>query len=293
MRFTASILVCALVAAPVLAQEGAAGWIAAGDQAWARRAEGAPADDPGHAAPGPVGRAVTAYRKAVEAAPDDLEARWKLLRTLYFEGEFVARGREARQQAFDQGRQAAEAALDRLALVAHAGPRDALEDLEPAARAKRLAGVPEAARLYSLAAAHWGLWGDAFGRLAAARQGVAGKVRDYAQTAIDLDEKIDGAAPHRVLGRLHTLAPRIPFFTGWIDRDKAVRELRRAVELAPEEPLNHVYLADALLQFQPERKAEAIAELRALLARPADPANAIEEASARRQARELLEDAQR
>ena len=33
------------------------------------------------------------------------------------------------------------------------------------------------------------------------------------------------AAGHRVLGRLHTLAPKVPFFTGWVDRDKAVAEL--------------------------------------------------------------------
>ncbi len=291
MRFAAAILTCALLAGPVCAQEGAAGWIAAGDQAWARRAEGAPADDPGHAAPGPVGQAIAAYRKAIEAAPDDLEARWKLLRSLYFEGEFVARGNDERQKVFDQGRQAAEAALDRLA--SRAGGRAALDDLDPAERARRLADVPEAARLYSLAAAHWGLWGDAFGRWAAARQGVAGKVRDYALTAIALNGTVDGAAPHRILGRLHTLAPRIPFFTGWVDRDKAVEELRLAVRMAPEEPLNHVYLADAILQFHPERRAEAVAELQALLDRPPNPENPIEEASARRQARELLEQASR
>jgi len=289
MRLASAILACSLVALPLCAQQDAAGWIAAGDQAWARRAQGAPAGDPGHAAPGPVREAIGEYRKAIEAAPDNLEARWKLLRSLYFEGEFVARGSEARQKAFDQGRKAAEAALDQLAT--HAGGRKAIEDLDPAERAKRLSGVPEAARLYSLAAAHWGLWGDAFGRFAAARQGVAGTVRDYALTAIALDETVDGAAPHRILGRLHTLAPHIPFLTGWIDRDKAVSELRRAVELAPEEPLNHVYLADALLQFQPEHRAEALAELKALLDRPPNPANVIEEESARQQARELLKEA--
>lgn len=290
MRVASPILICALVAGsacgPVFAEKSAGEWIAAGDQVWSHRADGAPADDPGHAAPGPVGRAIDDYQKAVEAAPANLEARWKLLRSLYFEGEFVARGNDERQKVFDRGRKAAEAALDQLAT--HAGGRKALEDLDPAERAKRLSGVPEAARLYSLAAAHWGLWGDAFGRFAAARQGVAGTVRDYALTAIALDETVDGAAPHRILGRLHTLAPHIPFFTGWVDRDKAVSELRRALKLAPEDPLNHVYLADAILRFQPEHQAEAVAVLKSLLDRPPNPANVIEEESARRQARELL-----
>lgn len=269
--------------------------VATGDAAWAGRAEGAPAGEPGRAAPGPVGRAVTAYEAAVAADPDDLEARWKLLRALYFQGEHVARGADARREVFDRGRRAAEAALDRLA--ARVGGREALEELAPAERAARLARVPEAASIHLWAAIHWGLWGDASGRFAAARQGVAGKIRDYAETALALDETLEDAGPHRVLGRLHTLAPRIPFFTGWIDRDRAVAELERAVALAPEMPLNRLYLAEALLEHAPEgrngRRAEAVGHLRALLRRPPDPEFAVEEAAARRQAREILARAQR
>lgn len=273
---------------PILAADSpAARHLAAGDAAWAGRAEGAPAGAPGRAAPGPIAEAIAGYEDAVAADPGDLEARWKILRALYFQGEHVVRGDDARQEVFDRGRQAGEAALDRLA--ASVGGREALDELAPAARAARLARVPEAAAIHFWAAVHWGLWGDAFGRLAAARQGVAGKIRDYAETALALDETYETGGPHRVLGRLHALAPRIPFFTGWIDRDRAIAELERALELAPTDPLNRLYLAEALLEHAPERSAEALDHLRALVRRPPDPSRLIEDAAAREAARELLE----
>jgi tetratricopeptide (TPR) repeat protein len=275
-------------AAPVRAAAGvAAAHLAAGDEWWARRAEGAPAGAPGRAAPGPVGQAIAAYEQAVEADPADLEARWKLLWALYFEGEHVARGADGRREVFDRGRRAAEAALDRLA--ARLGGRAAYDRLAPAARAERLAGVSEAVAIHCWAAVHWGLWGDAFGRLAAARQGVAGKVRDYGETALALDPAYEQGASHRVLGRLHALAPKVPFVTGWIDRGRAVAELERAVAVGPDEPLNRLYLAEALLEHRPDRRAEALGQLRTLLERPPRRSRPVEDADARRQARELLE----
>jgi tetratricopeptide (TPR) repeat protein len=260
--------------------------LAAGDGWFARRAEGAPAPEAGRAAPGPIGRAIDAYEEAVAADPGNLEARWKLLRALYYQGEHVAEGTDARREVFDRGRRAAEEALDRLA--ARVGGREALDELPPRERAARLAGVPEAGRTYFWAAVHWGLWGDAFGRLAAARQGVAGTIRDLAETARALDERYENGGAHRVLGRLHALAPKIPFFTGWIDRDRAVAELRRALALGPDDPLNRLYLAEALLEHRPESRAEALEHLRALLAQPADAGRPVEQGNAKRAAREVL-----
>lgn len=269
-------------------QDAAATELAEGDAAWARRADGAPADRPGRADPATAARPVAAYERAVEADPADLEARARLLRALYYQGEHAAAGVEARREVFDRGRRAAEAAVDRLA--ADLGGRAKYDALSPRERAARLGDVPAAAAIHFWAGVHWGLWGDAFGRFAAARQGVAGKIRDHAETAMALDEDYERGGPHRVLGRLHALAPKIPFFTGWIDRDLAIRELERAVALGPEEPLNRLYLAEALLEHRPERRADALRALRALLERPPDPDRPVEEAAARRKAREILKE---
>ena len=279
-------LLLALVALPVrlLAQAPvAADPVAAGDAAWARRAEG---HQGGRAAAGPINEAVTAYERAVKEQPARLEASWKLLRALFFKGEHVAQSNEDKQKVFGHGKEVAEATIDRLAQKV--GGRAKLDAMTPAQAAKALAGVPEAAPVILWAGVHWGLWGDAFGRVAAARQGVGDKVRRYAETGIALNETYDEAAGHRLLGRLHDLAPKIPFFTGWIDHDKAVTELRRAVALAPANFLNQLYLAEAILDHQSAKSAEAKEILRKLIAKAPRPEWQVEDEKALAEAKARL-----
>lgn len=257
--------------------------VTAGDAAWARRAEGSQG---GRAASGPIGQAVAAYERAVRERPDRLEAAWKLLRALHFQGDYTGRSREGRQAVFGRGREVFEAALDRMA--GRVGGRKRLEALSPPEAAKAVAGIPEARHLFLWGAIHYGLWGDAYGRLAAARQGVGDKVRRNGEIALAIDERFDHAGPHRLLGRLHALAPRVPLVTGWVDRARAVSHLRRAVALAPEEPQGHLYLAEALLEHAPEKAAEAREILRRLAQRKPRPERLVEDESALADARRLL-----
>ncbi len=258
--------------------------IAAGDAAWARRAEGHQGD---RAQAGPVNAAVAAYERAVKEQPDRLEGSWKLLQALHYKGDFATPGKEGKQQVFARGKEVAEAAFDRLAKKT-AGSREKLDALTPAQAAKAVSAVPEARPLFLWAAVHWGLWGDVFGRMAAARQGVGDKVRRYSEILIALDERYEDAGGHRILGRLHTLAPKVPFFTGWVDREKAVSELRKAVALGPDNWDNPLFLAEALLEHQPAKAAEAREILRRLLARRPTPELAVEQERTLADARALL-----
>lgn len=260
--------------------------VAAGDAAWARRADGHQGD---RAAAGPIDQAIAAYERALREKPDRLEAHWKLLRALYYKGELATQGKEAKQQVFARGREVAEAALDQVGR--RAGGRRKLDDLPPPQAAKLLAqtpGLSEAPAIFLYSGIHWGLWGDVYGRLAAARQGVGDKVRRYGEVALALDERFQEAGARRLLGRLHTLAPRVPLVTGWVDRGQAVAHLRRAVALAPDNLYNQVYLADALLQHQPEKAAEAREILRRALQQKPDPAEVVEDERALAEARALL-----
>lgn len=247
--------------------------ITIGDAAWARRAEGHQGD---RAQPGPVNEAIAAYERAVKEQPDRLEGYWKLLQALHYKGDFAVSGKEGKQQAFARGKEVAEAALDRLAKKT-TGSREKLDAMTPAQAAKTVSAVAEAKPLFLWAAVHWGLWGDVFGRMAAARQGVGDKVRRYSETLVALDERYEDAGGHRVLGRLHTLAPKVPFVTGWVDREKAVSELRKAVALGPDNWDNQLFLAEALLEYQPAKAAEAREILRRLTARRPAPALAVEQ----------------
>lgn len=270
-----------LLAAPPAAGEDDP--VAQGDAAWGRRAEGHRGSQP---VAGPIEQAVAAYERAWKADPTRLEAAWKLLRALHFKGEFATADRAGKQQVFARGKEVSEAALDRLAR--HAGSRAKLDALKPAQAAKALAADPAARPVLLWSAVHWGLWGDAFGRLAAARQGVGDRVRRYAETLIALDERYENGGGHRVLGRLHTLAPKIPFVTGWVDRDLAESHLRRAVELGAENLDNHLFLAEALLEHHAAKKAQARAVLTRLLTESPSPDFAVEEAKTLENARALL-----
>src|SRR5206468_3041350 len=184
---------------------------------------------------------------------------------------------DEKQKVFARGKEVAEAAISRLAK--RAGGRAKLDAMTPAQAAKALAGTPEAPPLYLWAAVDWGLWGDAFGRLAAARQGVGDKVKTYSEILNALDERYEDAAGHRILGRLHTLAPKVPFFTGWVDRDKAVAELRKAVALGPANWDNDLFLAEALFEHFPAKAAEAREICRKLLGRQPVPDLLVEQES--------------
>ena len=257
--------------------------VALGDEAWARRADGSSG---GWAAQEPIGEAVAAYQAAIEAEPQRLEAYWKLLRAIYFQGDYAARDKEEKQEVLSVGKEVGEQALDLLA--ERVGGRQVMDAKKPEEIAEALRDVPEAAGIFFWSAVDWGLWGDSYGRMAAARQGVAGRVRDYTQVVLALDEGFERAGGHRVLGRLHTLAPRFPFVTGWVSRDKAVSELRRAVEMAPDEPLNGFYLAEALVEFRPKERSEAVELLRELAQREPDPEWQLEDERTLEDARRLL-----
>lgn len=267
------LVLAAFGAASAAADAGVEEALARGDAAWMRRAEGSRG---GRAAAAPIAAAVAAYEEALKAAPASLEAHWKLLRALWFQGDYVAGDAAAKQRVFGRGREVSDAAM---AVLARRVGRERLAAERAAERAAALRAVPEAPPLLLWSAANWGLWGEAFGKLAAARQGVGSKVRDWAETLVLLDERFESGGGHRVLGRLHSEAPKVPLVTGWVDRDRAAAELEKAVAIAPQDLANRLYLAEALLDHHPARRARALALLREVAAASPRPEQRVEDAA--------------
>ena len=228
--------------------------IDAGDRAWSRRAEGAEGD---RAAPGPIADAIAAYEAAIAADPRNLEASWKLARALHFQGEFTAMPAADRERLWERGTELAERSL----AVLH-GDRG-WQDREPSTVAAEVEDRAVGAAVHFWAALHWGLWGETKGSMAAVHKGIAKRIRDHALVAIALDETCERGGPRRLLGRLHAVAPRVPFFTGWVSRAEAIEQLERAVAIAPESLANRLFLAEARLELEPALRDQALLEIEA------------------------------
>jgi tetratricopeptide (TPR) repeat protein len=80
------------------------------------------------------------------------------------------------------------------------------------------------------------------------------KVIKQAEAAVKIDERYDHAGPLRLLGSVYAKAPPWPASVG--DVDEGLKYLSRAVQLAGDDPQNHLLYADALLSDGQLDKAE-------------------------------------
>ena len=259
--------------------------LADGDRLWLARADGSTR---GQAAAGPVDAAIAAYERAAAEQPDSIEARWKLLRALRFKGAYVAKSNEEKKAVYARAKTVGD---DALRVVNRALAARGLKSPEKAGEqqvAKLARQIPGAAEIFVWDAVNWGEWALAYGKLAAARQGAADRIRRHAGIAHAIDPALEGGTPSRVLGRLHDQTPRIPFITGWASQKEAVRFLRESQKVDPANKITIVFLAEALVSDDASMKEKAIQMLRAAIAAPDDPAYRVEQAAATEDARALL-----
>ena len=279
MKRATAILLITLAASAALAQ------MPEGDQQWALRAEG---EQNGHARPEHVNAAIAAYERAIASDPNNLEPHWKLLRTLRFKGAYVATTNEEKKQIYAHAKTAGEAAL---ALVNRKLREKGLADPEKA-DAKRVADVaraiPGTAETYLWDAINWGEWALAYGKMDAARQGAADRIRREASIANLIDARLEGGSPSRVLGRLYNQTPRIPFITGWASDREAVKFLQESMKVDPTNKITIVFLAEAMVANDGKTKAEAVQLLKNAVNAPVDPNYVVEQTAALNDAKNLL-----
>jgi hypothetical protein len=130
--------------------------------------------------------------------------------------------------------------------------------------------------------------GSPAGRSPPPARGQGGEIRDLAQQLLALDAGMEQGGADRLLGRLHHQAPKIPLFTGWVSRPKALAHLRRALELGPRNTVNQVFLAEAILAHDPSRKDEALRLLALCAGAVPRPEYLVEDAYYSAEARALL-----
>ena len=253
-------LALALTAPAPARAETAAEALARGEAAWARRSSGGAVDA------ARASEAVAAFEEAVRLDPASVEARLRLMEALWFDGHFAEPKRSQQKKMFERMTTVGEDTV-RLA-----------------------AGTPRLRDAHFWTGIAWGLWAMSHGNASAGFKGVAGRIRDHAEALIALDDRFADAGGLRLLGRLHAETPRVPMFTGWIDRAKGIELLRRANAISTKDPRNPLYLGQALLESAPDARDEALALLRDVAARTPDPALEVEQQELIDEARRLLKD---
>jgi tetratricopeptide (TPR) repeat protein len=254
--------------------------ISEGDRAWANRAAGS---QNGRAMAEPVNSAIAAYQRAVTAEPNNLEARFKLLRAYRFKGAYVAATNDQKKAVYGEAKKAGADAIKVVDRALNVTSKSTEKQVADAARA-----VPGAAEVYLWDAINWGEWALAYGKLAAAREGAADRIRRQATIALLVNPGIEGGTPARVLGRLHDQTPRIPFITGWASGREAVKFLNESLKLDPANKITIVFLAEAMASSDDKTKPQAIAMLRNAISTPVDPEFVVEQTAALNDARVLL-----
>ncbi len=281
------LLAIAAVAPPHAARaqqpgDDVASLLAKGDVAFARRADGA---DGFWAAGTAVDEALRTYERALELAPDDLTARSRVLRALFFQAEYVLREPDERKVAFERGRQVFEEGLERRGLETRKVERGDGHNL-----ARYFDDEVSGGEYLFWGALHYGLWGQYFGRMKSVRRGIARKIQVYSLAATEIAPDFQDAGAFRLLGRLHLLAPRVPLLTDWIDRRKGLGMLEEAYRRAPGNPLNALFLGQALRERRRKRRSEAEALLRKAAEAQPRPEQLVEDRKAIADAQAALEE---
>jgi hypothetical protein len=261
--------------------------VAEGDRWYARRQEGRSAD---RASALPINRAIAAYDEATRD-PDFVDARWKLVRALYFKGAYTGLDADSRKAVFVKARRVAEEAIGILdKSLGDKGIKGLIDAVPEVLAASGLKDRSDAAPVYFWAAVAWGEWAVSTGKVEAAKTGAAEKIRDYASIVIGVDPSFEEGGGYRVLGRLNDQAPWIPFITGWVSREDGVKYLRLAMQQNDRNFVNRHYLAEALWGGAEGEKAEAIRLEEGIVADAPSPQYLIEDLAIQSSARKNLAD---
>ncbi len=197
---------------------------------------------------------------AILDEPESLDLRADLLRATYLLGHLGGHEKEQRQAIFTRGTELATQAM-RLLHERESLEWKQREEIVGEARQHERGG-----ELHYWAAMVWGAWGDEAGVFPALREGVADRLRIHGHVALEVAPDVDFAGPYRFLGRMHAVAPKVPMFTGWVDRGTGVELLQEAHGRAPEHPHNQLFLAESWLDQVPAKRGEALAMLESLVA---------------------------
>jgi hypothetical protein len=258
------------------------------DQAWRQRGLGFA--ETGKVAPRYINQAVAGYREALTKNPSSIEIHFKLIEAQYFKAYFLLQNNRDKKNLYQENLDLQEKLFS--LIYNRAGTNIAIgkllsRDLEiQFSKDSEIRNLLTRAHFWS--AINWGLWGMSAGYFTSARYGVAEKIRDHAQMVIDLDPQYFDGGGYRLLGRMHSIVPYVPIFMNWISKKKGLDYLRKAYMISQKDPRNLLFLAEAILESEPQHKAEALRLIKVVAGMKPDQNFIVEQSETINQAKELL-----
>ena len=256
---------------------------------WAERA---PSIEDGLAPATASQRAIQTCHEADDAAESlapKIAARWRAMRSAHYLSAFTSASQTEKTRALEEAAELADRTLAELTL--ELGDKDLLQfkgpELAQRLEAKGFAPA-DIARLHFWTAIVWGAKGQTAGLLKIVREGVANRMHNNARIAIRLDPSIDRGGAYRLLSRINAEFPRVPFVSGWVDREKTLPQARKALAQDPEEPGNKLILALALRDQGNAPRSRIEALLQEVIEAPERPTRLAEDWAIQKQAREEL-----
>ncbi|RPH91895.1 MAG: hypothetical protein EHM72_18290 [Calditrichaeota bacterium] len=169
-----------------------------------------------------VFEALHLYRSAIETADNNdekQEALWKYLQAAYFKSQFIDRKPSLRKVTLAKAIETGET---------------------------HLAEFPDSVELHNWLGILWSRWSEVYGIIAAARKGVANKVRFYAERSVELDPHYLDGGGWRLLGMVNFKVPHIHLLLTWPSKKKAYEYLSKAYNTAPNNLYNQLYYAEII-----------------------------------------------
>jgi tetratricopeptide (TPR) repeat protein len=258
--------------------------VSEGDRWYLRRQEGRVGLK---ASAGPINQAIALYDKAT-ADPHYVEARWKLMRALYFKGVYTGLDEEARKAVFEKARRIADDSIVILDSSVEDRGIKGMVEAGPEFLAGNLKQRGDAAPSFYWASTCYGQWALSVGAVESARKGVADKIRDWGATVVAINPEFEEGGGYRILGRLNDQAPWIPFVTGWVSREDAIKYLRLAIGINARNFANRHFLAEALHRGDEKQQAEALELEEGIAADSPSPQRLVEDLTFQEAARQNL-----
>lgn len=210
--------------------------------------------------PEPINHAIAHFQRAMEGSNADTAPALYLLKSYFFKGTYVPMPSRRRRTILSRGKKLGQRMVER---------------------------HPESAPLKFWYAVNLGRWSEEYGIVAAAREGIAGTMRQLCKDVIRLDPRYEGGGGYWLLGRVHYKTPYIPLFLTWPSNQDAIGLFERALEIAPDEPLTHLYYAEVL--HAEGRTEEGLDHLNRILEGPVRDEMRVEDRRTKQRARVLIE----